>query len=76
VKTTVEVALHEDVKLFFDDSSISGARDVSHDYYGTAEKGHGRIKTRRYWTTDDIGWLDAGKKWRGLKMIGMVESER
>jgi predicted transposase YbfD/YdcC len=25
---------------------------------------------------NDIGWLPEAKKWRGLKMIGMVESER
>jgi len=68
--------LHEDVKLFFDDVVGAGFKDTPHDYYETVEKGHGRIETRRYWTTDDIGWLDTAKKWRGLKMIGMVESER
>lgn len=68
--------LHEDVKLFFDDAAVSGFKDTPHDYYETVEKGHGRIETRRYFATDDIGWLGAGKKWRGLKMIGMVESER
>lgn len=69
-------ALHEDVRLFFDDSAGAGWKDVSHDYYETVEKGHGRIETRRYWTVNDVGWLPEAKKWRGLKMIGMVESER
>jgi predicted transposase YbfD/YdcC len=68
--------LHEDVKLFFDDAADAGFKDTPHDYYETVEKGHGRIETRRYFTTYDTGWLAAGKKWRGLKMIGMVESER
>jgi predicted transposase YbfD/YdcC len=31
-------ALHEDVRLFFDDSARSGFRDVRHDYYETVEK--------------------------------------
>ena len=69
-------ALHEDVRLFFDDSASGGFKDVRHDYYETVEKGHGRIETRRYWTVNDVGWLPEAKKWRGFKMIGMVESER
>jgi len=42
----------------------------------TIEKGHGRIETRRYWTTDDLSRLSTRDVWKDLQSIGMVESER
>ena len=44
--------------------------------YETIEKGHGRIETRRYWTTDDLSRLSTRDVWKDLQSIGMVESER
>lgn len=40
--------------LFFTDSFKKGLKDVTHDYYETIEKGHGRIETRRYWITEQV----------------------
>ncbi|KWT85298.1 ISAs1 family transposase [Candidatus Magnetominusculus xianensis] len=37
---------------------------------------HGRIETRKYWITEDVGWIIDKEKWEGLKSIGCVESER
>ncbi len=31
---------------------------------------------RKYWTTDNIDWLDGTEDWQGLKSIGVVESHR
>jgi predicted transposase YbfD/YdcC len=44
--------------------------------YETIEKGHGRIETRRYWTTDDLSRLATRDAWKDLQSIGMIESER
>jgi len=48
-------------------------------YYETVEKGHGRIEIRRHWMIDDeetIARLDPKGEWKGLRSIGMVQSER
>lgn len=47
-----------------------------HDFLETVEKGHGRIETRRYWITEDIGWFADKDDWMGLRSFGMVESIR
>jgi predicted transposase YbfD/YdcC len=51
--------LHDDVELYFEDCRASGFKDCSHDY-------HGRIETRRYWTTSDIDWLTDKALWKNL----------
>lgn len=68
--------LHDDVKLFLESEKQTNFKKTKHDYYETIEKGHGRVETRRYWITDKINWLDNKADWRGLKSIGLVESER
>src|SRR5450755_1211598 len=43
------------------------------------EKGHGRLETREYWTINDpalLAYLDPAQKWKGLRGIGMVRSQR
>jgi predicted transposase YbfD/YdcC len=48
-------------------------------FYETMEKGHGRIEIRRHWMIDDeevIACLNPKGEWKGLRSIGMVQSER
>jgi predicted transposase YbfD/YdcC len=48
-------------------------------FYETVEKGHGRIEIRRHWMIDDpeiIARLNPKGAWKGLRSIGMVQSER
>ena len=48
-------------------------------FYETVEKGHGRVETRRHWMIDDqeiLALLDPKGEWKGLRSIGMVQSER
>lgn len=65
--------LHEDVKLYFEDSSF---KDHPYDYYETIDGDHGRIETRRYWSTSAIDWLSDQASWKDLSTIVMVERER
>lgn len=47
--------------------------------FETVVKGHGRIETRRVWTTSVRGrlWLDQqDQEWAGLKSVALVESQR
>ena len=68
--------LHDDVKLFLESEQKKNFQTTKHDYYETVEKGHGRVESRRYWITDQIEWLNNRTDWRGLKTVGLVESER
>jgi predicted transposase YbfD/YdcC len=44
--------------------------------YETAEKGHGRLETRRYYQSDYLDWFADKHKWEGLRSVGMVEATR
>jgi len=68
--------LHDEIKTYFDaviDESFMVNKSA---YVETVEKGHGRIETRRYWITEDVGWLSGIENWTDLVSIGVVESER
>lgn len=65
--------LHEEVKTFWEDPKLSESEYQSHE---TVDKGHGRFEIRRYKISDQIGWLEPKQEWKGLRTIGVVESER
>lgn len=51
-----------------------GDKDLS--MIKTVDSGHGRIETRTYYYTQNIGWMiDAKKEWKGLAGVGMVVRE-
>ena len=63
--------LHEDIALFFQDPTSS-----PFETFETIDGDHGRIETRRYFTTDDISWLPGKKEWSGMNTICMVIRQR
>jgi predicted transposase YbfD/YdcC len=68
--------LHEDVKFYFEDCLRSKFKGVVYDYHETIDGDHGRVETRRYWTTSDIDWLPDRALWKNLSSIVMVQRER
>jgi len=68
--------LHDEVELYFEDCRASGFKDCSYDYHETIDGDHGRIETRRYWTTSDIDWLADKALWKNLSTIAMAQRER
>ena len=68
--------MHEDIKLYFEDALNIGFKDIEHEYFETIDGDHGRVEIRRHWTVSQICWLEDKEKWKGLNMIGMVQSER
>jgi predicted transposase YbfD/YdcC len=63
---------HKEVSSYFDHAI--GASDVRS--VEQIDKGHGRIETRRIHVTEDIGWFEDRKRWRGLKTFVAIERER
>lgn len=69
-------SLYEDIRLFLDDAIENGFHGLQHDVYEQTEKGHGRIETRRCWTTGQTEWLGQRHSWPGLQSIAAVECSR
>jgi predicted transposase YbfD/YdcC len=68
--------LHDDVQELFTSASEQNFKNIEHQFCETVEKGHGRMETRRYWTMGNTEYLIGAEKWRDLRSIGMVESQR
>jgi predicted transposase YbfD/YdcC len=63
--------LHRDIDLFFQEPA-----NGPFDTFETIDGEHGRIESRRYFTTNDINWLPGQEQWSGIKTICMVTRER
>ena len=68
--------MHEDIRLFFNEVRENSSDKIPVSVHETTDGGHGRTEIRRYYTTDDIGWLNGKENWKDINIIGMAESER
>lgn len=68
--------LHESVRRNLDGMVLEGFAGVEHAYHESTDGGHGRIDTRRVWTTAEIGWLPGRREWKKLSSVAVVESVR
>ncbi|PON09800.1 ISAs1 family transposase, partial [Candidatus Entotheonella serta] len=57
------VALKTNHSTLYDDAQASGFAALDYAYHETVDGEHGRIETRRYWTTSEIDWLGAKMSW-------------
>lgn len=68
---------HKEVEQFFTDARADEFRDVNHSFHETVDgSDHGRLEVRRVWSTQDLDWFEDRSKWKGLRSIIMIESER
>jgi len=65
--------LHDQIKMFFQDNLNTTSQL---DRFQSIDGDHGRIETRRYFTTSAIDWLQGKEHWPGLKSITMVQRQR
>ena len=63
--------LYGDISLFFQDPE-NGPFDI----FETLDGEHGRIETRRYFTTGNLDWLQGKEDWAGISTICMAVRER
>ena len=71
--------LRKGVELAFERALEGSSQEIQVYFYETMEKGHGRVEIRRHWMIDEedvIAQLDPKGVWKGLRSIGMVQSER
>lgn len=69
--------LAQALRADLDDCLRREFKEVPHDKYETVDGDHGRIETRRVWTTSQIDWLgEEQSRWPGLRSVAVVESIR
>lgn len=68
--------LHARIKETFDELTGPGIPCVPCRTHEETNAGHGRIETRRVWTTDWTDWYQDRAAWAGLKSFVCVESVR
>jgi predicted transposase YbfD/YdcC len=70
-------ALARALQADLDDLVREKFKGVPHDSCETVDGDHGRIETRRVWTTAQIDWLGPERdRWAGLRSVAVVESRR
>ena len=68
---------HKEVEAFFVDAAAKAFRDVEHTFHKTVDgSDHGRLEVRSIWASQELDWFADLPKWKGLRSIIMVESER
>lgn len=68
--------LHDLVKDTFDELTGRGIPGVPYSFHEEVDGGHGRVETRRIWTTEWTDWYPQRRDWAGLRSFVCVESER
>jgi predicted transposase YbfD/YdcC len=68
--------LAAEVEEAFVDADATDYARLDSQFFETVERGHGRSETRRYRTLGDLSGVPRSALWKGMNMIGMVESRR
>lgn len=71
--------LHEDMALFFRLAQQNDYHKVESTHDRTVNKSHGRVEIRECWTIagqDSLQFLREHDRWKGLRTIAMVTSQR
>ncbi len=68
--------LHDLVKETFDELTRRSIPGVACSFHEEVDGGHGRVETRRIWTTEWTDWYAQRCDWTGLQSFVCVESER
>jgi predicted transposase YbfD/YdcC len=69
-------ALQESLKLLFAEGLRDDCQGVRYATAQDIDKDHGRLETRRCWSTWDIAGLADPKQWKGLRSVACVECVR
>jgi len=70
-------SLHEAITDYFNEAIATNKPDLCKmQQCVETDAGHGRIETRHFYLSTCLDTLPAAARWKGLKSIAMVESER
>ena len=66
---------YKELQEYFSEERMQELEKEPEYYKKTVEKEHGGIVTREYYQTDETGWYEDKKKWKGLATFGMVKKK-
>jgi len=67
----------KEVEAFFTDARANDFHDVEHSFHETVDGSeHGRLEVRRVWASQKLEWFEDLPKWKGLRSVILIESER
>ena len=66
---------YKELVEYFSEETLEGMEKIPGHYKKTTEKEHGGIAVREYYQTDETGWYENKKKWKGLATFGMVKKK-
>ncbi|ADI37386.1 H repeat-associated protein ydcC [Waddlia chondrophila 2032/99] len=69
-------SLHDEVSNYFIQAQQVEFEGVDHQSYHMIEEGHGRLEKRSFFVTEDIDWLPDYDRWKKLKTIILLKTER
>lgn len=69
-------SLHDEVSNYFVQAQQVEFEGVDHQAYHMTEEGHGRLEKRSFFVTEDIDWLPDHDRWKKLKTIILLKTER
>ena len=70
-----QARLHEDLKLLFREGLRDDCQGIPYAYAEETTGGHGRIETRRLWSTWEVDWFADHRKWKGLASFICIECD-
>lgn len=68
--------LHEELQLLFVEGMRPDCLGVTYEFTEQTDAGHGRIETRRLWTTQEVDWYAEADQWERLARFICVEAIR
>jgi predicted transposase YbfD/YdcC len=68
--------LHAQIVEFFEQAGTETFQNVEHTFHETQNKAHGRMETRRAWSSTDLSSIGEASKWPSIRSITLIESER
>lgn len=71
-----QFSLHDEVCGYFEQAEQVEFEGIEYESYHMVEEGHGRSEKRKYYVTEDIDWIPERDRWRDLKSIILLISER
>ncbi len=71
-----QAGLHDLVQETFDELTGRGIPGAAYSAHEEVDAGHGRVETRRIWTTEWTSWYQSRADWAGLRSLVCVESMR
>ena len=68
--------LYSSVEEHFETASTKNFKGYDIDYDESLDRGHGREEKRKCWVCYDLDFLNVQHKWKDLRSVIMIESER